>query len=525
MQLPNKVSICCLCWLLLGGLVYAASISFDPAEVGIGARPLALGKAYVGQADDASSIFLNPAGLSSQNKLQFVSMYSQLFQSESYLTLGIANTFHFGTLGLGYINVSSPNIEVVEFVGGIPTVTGYTSFRSGAFFLTYSRKVSEKLQIGGNLKLYTQGFSGGGATYEALSGSGMDADLGIKFNPSKWFSLGLAAQSFVPSSMGGKFTWNSDAPAETIPSLVKAGVSAKLFGEQAWREWERADITLLYDYDYSLSTDNLSHIGLEVQPVAPFTLRLGSDNGRLAAGIGFSYEDFTFDYAYRRLEGASENISHAFSVGYLGGSTQKGAIETVIRLKKQKEKRKVDLLLFTDVPRDHYAKGAIEKLAREEIIPGYADGSFKPEKKITRAALAMFLVRSRGIETLPVTQRIFKDIPENHWSASYVQAAVEKEWITGYPDATFRPNWPVTRAEMLVVLSRFDDFPKVFSDDIPFFDVPPEHWAHPVVNMAKERGMLGYIQADYFKPKQKVTRGEAAELLCRTQFVNSKIVR
>ena len=255
MPLPTKLIIACCCCFYLAGIAGADTISFDPSEAGIGARPLALGRAFTALADDASALFINPSGLASHEDLQLISMYSTLFNTETYLTLGASKPFKFGTLGIGYINVSSPNIEIYDFVGGVPTITGYTNYSSGVVFLSYSKKVFEKLQVGGNLKIYSQGFSGGGATYEALSGSGMDADLGLKFVPMRGVLFGLCAQNIVPVSMGGKFQWVSTTESESIPFLLKGGLAIKIFGKDGLRKTNMTRLTLIFDYDYSLVAD------------------------------------------------------------------------------------------------------------------------------------------------------------------------------------------------------------------------------------------------------------------------------
>lgn len=523
MPLPTKLIIACCCCFYLAGIAGADTISFDPSEAGIGARPLALGRAFTALADDASALFINPSGLASHEDLQLISMYSTLFNTETYLTLGASKPFKFGTLGIGYINVSSPNIEIYDFVGGVPTITGYTNYSSGVVFLSYSKKVFEKLQVGGNLKIYSQGFSGGGATYEALSGSGMDADLGLKFVPMRGVLFGLCAQNIVPVSMGGKFQWVSTTESESIPFLLKGGLAIKIFGKDGLRKTNMTRLTLIFDYDYSLVADPATHLGIEFQPVLPFTFRVGSDNGLPALGVGFSHEKILFDYAYRRIAGADANVSHAFSVGYSGDLLERKSEKDVAFPGQEKEKKIITIPVYTDVLPGYYAKGSIEKLAALGFISGYADGTFKPDKEITRAELAMFLVRSMGADTTAVKDRVFKDIPQDHWSAPYVKTAVSLGLITGYPDGKFRPNWPITRAEVAVVLSRFDNFPKTSLQSNPYVDVLSEHWAAGMIAEAKARGMLDFIPGEYFEPKQKVTRGEIVEMLYHTNIVRSEI--
>ncbi|MFA4858493.1 MAG: S-layer homology domain-containing protein, partial [Candidatus Margulisiibacteriota bacterium] len=86
--------------------------------------------------------------------------------------------------------------------------------------------------------------------------------------------------------------------------------------------------------------------------------------------------------------------------------------------------RLVRLLTFKDVPADSFAKFPIECLATMGIITGYPDGTFKPSGTITRAELCTLLVKTKGLELPAVTQEVFSDVPQTHWAAASIKAAV-----------------------------------------------------------------------------------------------------
>lgn len=522
----RKVLICS--FLICLGLVIssgAATISFNPAESGAGARTLGMGGAFAGLADDASAIFVNPAGIASLPELRLTSMYSTLLNDESYLVLGGTNRYAFGDVGLGYINVASPNIPIYQWIGGVPTIVGYTNYSSGTLYLSYAKHLQEHLLVGGSLKIFTQGFSGGGATYESTSGTGLDLDLGVKYWAQPWLSLGLSLQNLLPASLGGKFSWKN-GQEEGIPVVAKAGLALDLFGKKALRPAD-AEVTLLLDYDDYRESEAITHLGMEYRPLPLLALRLGSNNGNLAIGLGYKYAGFDFDYAYRRLGAAETNVSQAFSISYQAGWSKPAPgsgpkAETKAEKVRQLSKKST-LPLFIDVPKDHYASQAIETLAVLEIIPGYADGTFQPGKETTRAELSVALIRSLGGQLPTVDERIFKDLPIDHWSTPYIKAAVDQELITGYPDGTFRPNWPVKRAEAVAILARFDNFPETGERTSLFVDIPADYWANTMIAEAKKRGIIAYVQEDLFEPEKKVTRAEAAEMLFRTDFVQGKL--
>lgn len=102
-------------------------------------------------------------------------------------------------------------------------------------------------------------------------------------------------------------------------------------------------------------------------------------------------------------------------------------------------------------------EGAVVKLMALDVLTGYPDGSFGPDKTITRAEFAAVAVRLLGLEDAAqyakgATQ--FSDVAADHWASGYINIAVNKEVIKGYPDGTFRPENDVTYAEAITILVR-----------------------------------------------------------------------
>ncbi len=103
--------------------------------------------------------------------------------------------------------------------------------------------------------------------------------------------------------------------------------------------------------------------------------------------------------------------------------------------------------VFTDVPSDHPQFPAIAGLKKRGFIKGYSDGSFQPEKPLSRAEIVEILIVAKGIKPNSVNfSHCFKDVGQE-WYATNVCYAKNKKWISGYPDATFKPFSDVTKAE------------------------------------------------------------------------------
>lgn len=105
---------------------------------------------------------------------------------------------------------------------------------------------------------------------------------------------------------------------------------------------------------------------------------------------------------------------------------------------------------FSDVASDRWSNEAISTLANGGYISGYEDGTFKPEAAITRAEFVTII--ARFINTTAVDAG-FSDV-DGHWAAEAINKVVDKAWIEGYTDGTFKPDAHITRAEVATIVNR-----------------------------------------------------------------------
>lgn len=135
---------------------------------------------------------------------------------------------------------------------------------------------------------------------------------------------------------------------------------------------------------------------------------------------------------------------------------------------------------FSDVAETDWFYRAVTALASLSVINGYSDGTFRPSEPVTRAEFIAMLCR---VGEAGAGSGAFADVPKDSWYASAVAAAEEKGWVSGYPDGSFRPESPVTRAEAVVVLNRVlgrsaDANALAQVDFLLYIDVTPEDcWA------------------------------------------------
>ncbi|HEY9873289.1 MAG TPA: S-layer homology domain-containing protein, partial [Candidatus Obscuribacterales bacterium] len=107
--------------------------------------------------------------------------------------------------------------------------------------------------------------------------------------------------------------------------------------------------------------------------------------------------------------------------------------------------------------------------------------------------------------TPQLAQNISLSDVQGNWAQSFIMALAERDIIRGYPDGTFRPNAPVTRAEFAAIISKA--FPKSpVRDATKFVDVPASSWAYDAIEVANTSGFLTGYGNRRFNPKQKIPR-------------------
>jgi hypothetical protein len=168
--------------------------------------------------------------------------------------------------------------------------------------------------------------------------------------------------------------------------------------------------------------------------------------------------------------------------------------------------------VFLDIE-GHWAKEWIKNAVNLGFVSGYEDGTFRPDRTITRAEFSTMLNKAMQIDT---TKKIsFSDVNEGEWFYKEIQKSVAAGFFSGYENNTFRPNNPIKREEVAKVVSgaittgNIDgEGAKLLSDYITI-----QEWAKQSVNTVYNKGyILGYPNKTYM-PARALTRGEAAKII------------
>ncbi|AFY31068.1 fasciclin domain-containing protein [Calothrix sp. PCC 7507] len=115
-----------------------------------------------------------------------------------------------------------------------------------------------------------------------------------------------------------------------------------------------------------------------------------------------------------------------------------------------------------------------------------------------------------SIAQVPTSTATLSDVSSDYWASPFIQALASRSVVTGFPDGTFRPNQPVTRAEFAVLIQKaFNQNPVRQLSAGGFSDVPANYWAAAAIQKAYETGFLSGYPGNVFRPNQQIPKVEA----------------
>lgn len=161
----------------------------------------------------------------------------------------------------------------------------------------------------------------------------------------------------------------------------------------------------------------------------------------------------------------------------------------------------------------HWAKDTISKWQKNGWISGYEDGNFRPQNQIKRSEIVK-LVNKKFNFTAGSLNPNFTDVKDSDWFHAEVKIAVNKGYIKGFEDNTFRPDAAVTRAQMAVILAKLvkarAGAQKTFTDENA---IPA--WAKEAVKTVVQAGFMQGYPDGSFKAENFMSRAEVVVALDR----------
>lgn len=173
---------------------------------------------------------------------------------------------------------------------------------------------------------------------------------------------------------------------------------------------------------------------------------------------------------------------------------------------------------FLDVNDANRFHSEIQYLLDEGVITGFKDSRFHPKEDVTRGQAAIMLGKALGYSDGQFDTK-FKDVDESVISSGYIAALARVGIISGYPDGTFKPNKPVTRAEMALFITRAFDW-GYEGEPVYFFDVQKGMKAYEAIQKLSAWGIAAGYEQNQFRPAQTLTREQFAAFTARAIDLN-----
>lgn len=181
---------------------------------------------------------------------------------------------------------------------------------------------------------------------------------------------------------------------------------------------------------------------------------------------------------------------------------------------------------FIDV-QGHWAQAFIESLAAKDIIAGYPDGTYRPDRPVTRAEFAAILRKAFPKQKVRRGAIAFVDVPQTYWGYEAIKEAYELGFLSGYPDKTFKPDQKISRVEALVSLisglnfsgqkqlnlaDYYDD-----AGDIPSYAI------NKVAIATEKRVVVNYDNVRILNPTRVATRADVAAFIYQALVNNGTL--
>ncbi|NIR48095.1 SH3 domain-containing protein [candidate division KSB1 bacterium] len=268
-------------------------------RMGVGARPLGMGGAFVGMANGPATTYWNPAGLGRIHNFQFEFMNVALpFDRTFNFFSGVLPIRRIMTVGVSWIGLRVNDIEGRSSNTSTPDYVFGSS--QNAFLISLGKSITPFLSVGGNIKIIRN-------ELESLTATGLGFDASLLLRPSYRLKLGLLVQD-----IGTDYRWNNNL-TEGVPMNFRIGASYEIYN----------DVVLVADMGKTVDLKPKFHVGSEIRPVESLPLRIGWNDGQISGGAGFilpiSNNSLELDYAYsndRLFNDDIHRLSVVFTLGH-----------------------------------------------------------------------------------------------------------------------------------------------------------------------------------------------------------------
>lgn len=309
------------CYILLILLIFTASTHAAFNDIGVGARPLGLGGAFVALADDSNAANYNAAGLAYIDEIQIGATYAQRFNGlVNYNTIsGIIPVGSIGTFGVN-IGILSENSDI---------------YQEQSIRITYGRRLFQQIALGLNIKSFSTNydseneFVASNPYFTETSSTAISLDVGLMAKLVKSLNLGLSVENLIPPDVG-----ISDEQTEIVPMNIRTGIAYRL---ESIAEMSAQGSTMTRILNESLATVDIlsrndelyARIGVEmwlnpsIGVRSGYGMKIGGNSANTinlggSAKIPIGGTALQLDYGFQLLTGdLQDNTTQRFSVNLL----------------------------------------------------------------------------------------------------------------------------------------------------------------------------------------------------------------
>jgi len=291
-------SVVLVSFLILVGTTYAQKYSSEFLSIGVGARALAMGGAYVAISNDGAAVYWNPAGLSQIKKREVSFMHASRFSGLVHVNfIGFVFPDKNGNaFGISYFRMGIDDIPKSTKLDQFdrPVIEGYMQDTEHALFLSFSHRLTNKFFIGGNLKTIRQAVG-------SNSSMGFGFDLGALYRISNSFSVGMNLQDIA----GTYVYWDTGHKDVRKPTLKWGFALSNPVPFLARRATLAVNQNICFEGENSENNFSFGEIagsdfqfGGEIMLINLLALRVGMERENFTAGTGFRLKFFQIDYAF-----------------------------------------------------------------------------------------------------------------------------------------------------------------------------------------------------------------------------------
>lgn len=344
----------------------------------------------------------------------------------------------------------------------------------------------------------------------------------------------LSASKSIRILSGGKVLHSFESASEWAPASARATTAIRFDGNKAPVKDGRTALTLSYDFTGYPSGTSASYA------VAKTPIKI--ENKPTNLGVWVYGDGASHWLRGQMIDGKGTaftvNFTESGGLNWSGWKYVKASIPATVAgpvsleriyLAETSSNRKnrgsiyVDRLiaeygdsyeepLFNDVPLNHRAAKDIEYAVQKGWIQGYPEGTFKPDNNLTRAHAALLISRVLQLPAGGSTK--FRDVPATHRYAKEIAAVYEAGIMSGKDATTFDPNGLLTRAQMAKILVNSYDLKADPAKYDLLKDVPKTFWAFDDIHVLRANGVT-VVPDGYYRPFEHVKRYQIAAFLTR----------